>query len=211
MKRLIVLILLSIFILSGCSQGDGNEVKLQEEISVLKAENQRLKEENNALKVNNGVEVLAEETSELSINEGIYSIKQYDKDVTIEYFVKGYGFQETIDSDVGNFHFPINRTTEGKFLILEIFVENIGKEEDSISKYQLIIDDKGREYRCEGVFNKDKEMATNWTIKPGFSTTLYAIFEVPSELKVDKHVYNEFSDSVIKLDLNQLEEHRFDL
>lgn len=212
MKRLITLILLSIFILSGCSQGDGNEVKLQEEISVLKVENQKLKEEINALKGNNDVEVLVEESEELSVNGGIYSVNNVEKDETIEYALKKYGYLETYSDKV----------TDGVFLILEIDVENIGKEQVDLSNSFIVVDNNDREYKSVSMYNKEKENITGLVkeleLKPGFSNTYYAIFEVTSNFEADKFIFHNYwydksgtEGAVIKLDLNKLEERKFDL
>ncbi|NLP34860.1 MAG: hypothetical protein GX359_06645 [Clostridiales bacterium] len=74
----------------------------------------------------------------------------------------------------------------------------------------MVIDTKGREYECDIVFNTEKEYPGNWYIRPGFNATAYFIFEVPSDFEIDKFVYAKYNDSIIKVDLNALEESEFD-
>jgi len=209
MKKLIAFIILSTIILFGCSKDDKSNEELIKEIArltleneALRAEIELLKDEINAYKNTNSDE--AEEASdELSINKGLFILKNNQFDVTLEYTIEKYGY---MDSYIYQDLKPVERTTEGKFLVLEIYIDNIGKGEFTLSTFDtFVIDTKGREFKCEKKFKEDKSNLGG-ILKPGFNIRAYYIFEVTRDFEIDKFAFSKNLNSIVKVDLNELEE-----
>lgn len=113
------------------------------------------------------------------------TVESYD-DGKLEYTLKGYRFQDEFSyTEVGFSGASLcEYTTSGKFLILEINVENIGKREMHIHKDSLkVLDEEYREYsnivNLEENFDDDTRK-----IGPGFDLTFYIIYEVPSSFEL---------------------------
>lgn len=221
MKKLITLILLSVFILSGCGQENADSGKENKEITQLKEENKKLKEKISELEGNkpkDSAEGVSEGVpSEMGINECHFVRKDSGFDVDMKYVIRKYGYLETLAGYGGGL-----RTTDGKFLVLEVYVENTGKKEYRVDSYCLVTDDQDREYECVDVkiFDKEnEEPISEKNLKPGFNTTAYLAFEVPSSFEVDKFLcYTLLFDlakiqelgGVIQIDTDQLEESQFE-
>jgi len=241
MKRMMGLVLGFIIIFTGCSTNNIEKenltkeiATLKEEVATLNEECQRLQEELDTLKrsqtidnqnkegqsssvySNDGIEVTEKDSNELSINKGIYS-NSYN-DTTVEYTLKKYGYQKTYT--YGDKKNNWDNTTDGKFAILEVYLDNIGKEEYNMSIPKLsVIDTKGRRYRCVDAYDKEKKGVGIFAIKPGFNSTIYAIFEMASDAEVNKFIINDEEERsgldkikglVIKIDVDKLENKEFE-
>lgn len=214
MKRLIVVLLLLTLTLSGCSQGiKGKEVFGMGDQKLLETKQERERIDRGLID-----SLPKEELAKLSINEGVYSYEKNQEDIVIDYSINKYGFQEVI-KDHGYEKTGLVRTTDGKFLILEVSQDNVGEEEDRIVTNFLVLDKEDNEYRCVALYNDQDKRVSNTLdsirkLKPGFNSTLYAIFEVPSDFEIDKFIFDmswkekDGKGQVIEVDIDQLEEYK---
>lgn len=214
MKKIIAIFLLAI-VLSGCSGGEVDESILKKEISELKKENQELKEEISKLKNTSGEdkEVSDEDVAsdKEEVNKFIHKKVSDSQNIIVNHELRAYKYQDNYTEDLFGGSKEVH-TTEGKFIILEINASNIGKQVYDTSWSWTIIDDLGREYTSEIIFDKNKEKASMETrkITSGFDVTLYPIFEVPSDFgEIDRMIDNRdlsVTHVDMKVDLNELDQ-----
>lgn len=202
MKRLIALILLSVLILTGCSEDNEASQDPQEEME--EAFKQLDDFFDNIKKNEEEKEQRARDSAE--INKVI--VEEYD-DEKMEYTLKGYRYQDEFSYTKTGYQ-TVEYTTSGKFLILEFNVDNIGKVESFVGKDRFVVLDKeDREYSALVGLEENIDDDTR-KIGPGFDITFYSIYEVPSSfelagLKVWESEYGNKYGIVDKSELGEVQ------
>ena len=84
-----------------------------------------------------------------------------------------------------NHEFLDNKTTTGKFILVEFTVKNTTKEEDSIADSPVLIDSEGRKFsfgeELVMYLQGDATTITFEALPPGLGKQFSAIYEVPAD------------------------------
>lgn len=176
MKKLIALVLLSVLVLTGCS--GGKEALQDPEKEMEEAFKQLGDLFENIEKNMEEKEQKARDSAE--VNKVV--VEEYD-DGKMEYNLRAYRYQDEFSYTKTGWA-TSEYTTSGKFLILELNVENIGKRDMHIHKGSLrALDEEYREYSAIVSLEENFDDDTR-NIGPGFDLTFYIIYEVPSSFEL---------------------------